>query len=124
MEEEFEPIISYDLICPECGVGNLRGATNCLVCDKNLEETIYIMEDDSFDLEITVDFLLEYRKNFWGTRRTGKVYKYLWDIMENVEFEEPIKRFKFLYEGKKVVLPLRDENMVTMKKLCKEFEQL
>jgi hypothetical protein len=53
MEEEFKPAISFDLICPGCGVGNPRGAINCLVCDKNLEETIYFMEDDSFDLEIT-----------------------------------------------------------------------
>lgn len=124
MEEEFIPEISFARICPECGVGNPRKAKNCLVCDKNLEETLYFMEDDSFDLEITADFLIEYRKNFWGTRRTGKINKYLWDKMENVEFGAPINRFKFVYNGKKVVIPLRDENMDTMKKLYKEYEQL
>ena len=124
MEEEFEPIIPFDLICPECGVGNPRGAKNCLVCDKDLEDTILFLEDDSFDLEITADCLREYRKNFWGTRRTGKVNKYRWDKMKNVEFGAPINRFKFVYEGKKIVIPLKDENMDAMKKLYKEFEQL
>ena len=121
MEDEFETQISFDLICPECGVGNPRGAKNCLVCDKNLENTIDFMEDDFFDLEITAECLLEYRKNFWGTRRTGKVNKYRWDKMENVKFGRTVNRFKFIYEGKKVVLPLREENMDAMKKLYKEF---
>lgn len=123
MEEEFEPTVSFK-ICPECGVGNPKGAKNCMVCDKNLENTIVFMEDDSFDLEITKECLVEYRKNFWGTNRTGKVNKYLWDMMENVEFGAPINRFKFLYEGKKVVLPLREENMETMRKIYMEYQQL
>ena len=121
MDEEIEPTISFDLICPECGVGNPTGSKNCLVCDKNLENTLYFMEDDSFDLEVTADCLLEYRKNFWGTRRTGKINKYRWDKMENVEFGAPINRFKFTYEGKRVVIPLRDENMETIKKHYSDY---
>lgn len=119
MGEEY-PIISFNLICPECGVGNPEGAKYCLVCDRDLEETVAFMEDDSFDLEATRDFLIEYRKNFWGTRRTGKITKYSWDKMKDVEFGVPVNRFIFIYEGKRVVLPLRDENMEIMKKLFKE----
>jgi len=117
MNDEKEFGISFDLICPECGVGNPGGSENCLVCDKNLEETIAFLEDDSFDLEITSDCLLEYRKNFWGTERTGKINKYLWSKMDAIEFGSPINRFIFFYDNKRIVIPLREENM----KILKEF---
>lgn len=54
----------FNLICPECGVGNLRGTENCLVCDNDLKNTVAFLEDDSFDLEITKDSIIEYRKSF------------------------------------------------------------
>lgn len=116
-----EDSLFFNLICPECGVGNPEGAKYCLVCDRDLEETLLFMEDDSFDLEVTRDFLIEYRKNFWGTRRTGKIVKYSWDKMENVQFGSPVNRFIFDHDGKRVVLPLREENMELMKKLFKEY---
>lgn len=118
---EDEDSLFFNLICPECGVGNPEGAKYCLVCDRDLEETLLFMEDDSFDLEVTRDFLIEYRKNFWGTRRTGKIVKYSWDKMENVQFGSPVNRFIFDHDGKRVVLPLREENMELMKKLFKEY---
>ncbi|HTX61058.1 MAG TPA: hypothetical protein VMC48_02010 [Methanobacterium sp.] len=121
MEDETDVFVSFDLICPECGVGNPRGIKNCVVCDKDLTDTVLFMEDDSFDLEVTREYLLEYRKNFWGTRRTGKTNKYSWDKMEDMEFEEPITRFKFIYEGKQVVIPLRKENMEEMKILYEGY---
>jgi hypothetical protein len=111
--------ISFDLICPECGVGNPSGAKNCLVCDKNLEDTIEFMEDDFFDLEITGDYLVECRKKFWGEERSGKVIKYRWTDIKDVEFGSPIPRFIFYYQGKRKVIPLRDENMATLKKVIK-----
>jgi len=101
-------------------VGNPKGSNNCLVCDKNLKETVAFLEDDSFDLEITSDCLLEYRKNFWGTRRTGKVNKYWWDKMEDIEFGSPINRFIFIYEDRRVVIPLRDENMEKLRDYLEE----
>lgn len=121
MEDDFISV-PFDVICPECGVGNPRGSKSCLVCDKNLENTLHFLEDDFFDLEVTPDCLLEYRKNFWGTRRTGKINRYHWDEMGEVEFGEPINRFKFKYRGKKVVIPLREENMEIIKKLYKEYD--
>lgn len=113
-DEEFSGI-SFDLICPECGVGNPADAEKCLLCDKNLKETVAFMEDDFFDLEITKDCLLEYRKNFWGDRRTGKINKYRLDKIEKIQFESPINRFIFIYEDKRVVIPLREENMKIIK---------
>lgn len=115
MDEEDDMGISFDLICPECGVGNPRGASNCLVCDKNLEDTVAFMEDDFFDLEITKDCLVEYRKNFWGTNRTGKIVTYRLDKIQDIEFGSPINRFIFIYEDKRVVIPLRDENMEVLR---------
>ncbi len=50
-EEKIET--QFNLICPESGVGNLKGAKNYLVCGKNLEEIVLFLEDYSFDLEIT-----------------------------------------------------------------------
>ncbi|WP_424355737.1 hypothetical protein [Methanobacterium sp. MBAC-LM] len=106
----------FDLICPECGVGNLKGAKNCLVCGKNLEDTVAFLEDDSFDLEITKDALIEYRKTFWGDNRTGKVNKYSLNEIENVEFG-PSSRFIFIYNGKRIVLPLKKENLKKLKEI-------
>jgi hypothetical protein len=119
MDDE-DSFIFFNLICPECGVGNPEGAEYCLVCDRDLQETILFMEDDPFDLEVTRDFLIEYRKNFWGTRRTGKIEKYSWDKMEDVHFGFPVNRFIFNYQDRRVVLPLREENMQMMKRLFKE----
>lgn len=121
MEDE-DYFISFNLICPECGVGNPEGAKKCLVCDHDLEETVVFLEDDSFDLELTLDYLIKYSKNFWGTRRTGKIMKYQWDKMEDVQFGSPVNRLIFIYMGRRVVLPLREKNMVMMKNLFKGYE--
>ena len=115
-EKEIKIENQFDLICPECGVGNLKGAKNCIVCDKNLEDTILFLEDDSFDLEITKDTIIEYRKKFWGDSRTGKVNKYNLNEIENVEFG-PSSRFIFLYNGKRIVLPLQEENLKKLKEI-------
>ncbi len=121
---EDETQISFDLICPECGVGNPSSAKNCLFCDRNLEDTIEFMEDDFFDLEITCDYLVEYRKKFWGVERSGKINKYRWSDMEDIKFGSPIPRFIFHYHGEKKVIPLRDENMATLKKVLKSCSLL
>ncbi len=115
-EKEIKIENQFDLICPECGVGNLKGSKNCLVCGKNLEDTILFLEDDSFDLEITNDALLEYRKKFWGDDRTGKVNKYSLNEIENMEFG-PSSRFIFTYNEKRIVLPLRKENLKKLKEI-------
>lgn len=120
--DDDDSFISFNLICPECGVGNPEGSKYCLVCDRKLEDTLLFLEDDSFDLEVTADYLIEYRKNFWGTRRTGKVVKFSWDKIEDVQFGSPVNRFIFFYDGRRVVLPLREENMQMMKRLFKEYE--
>lgn len=105
----------FSLICPECGVGNPKDAENCLVCDKNLKHTVMFFEDDSFDIEITDKCLIEYRKNFWGTNRTGKITKYELSKIEKIEFGKPISRFIFYYNDKRIVLPLKEENMDKIK---------
>jgi len=107
----------FSLICPECGVGNPPQALNCLVCDRDLEKTVAFLEDDSFDLEITSETLIEYRKNFWGTNRTGKVNHYQIIMMKNLEFGEKISRFKFDYEGERKVMAFRRENLDKLKTL-------
>jgi hypothetical protein len=107
----------YNLICPECGVANLKGTENCLVCDRNLKDTVAFFEDDSFDLEITKNSIIEYKKSFWGDRRTGKVNKYILDKIENIEFGSPVSRFIFIYEGKRVVLPMQKENLEKLKEV-------
>ena len=98
-------------------MGNSPQALNCLVCDRDLEKTLAFLEDDSFDLEVTIECLVEYRKNFWGTNRTGKVNQYHRDRMENLEFGEEISRFKFDYEGQRKVLACRKENLEKLKAL-------
>ncbi len=114
-DDELQINDEFSLICPECGVGNLKGTKNCIVCDRDLQDTIAFLEDDSFDLEITKKTIIEYRKTFWGTNRTGKVNKYILNKIEDIEFGTPISRFIFIYEGKRVVLPLRKENLEKLK---------
>ena len=75
-DENNEIINAFSLICPECGVGNPEDADNCIICDRDLKNIIIFMEDDPYDLEITEDSLIEYKKNFWGDERTGKKNEY------------------------------------------------
>lgn len=109
----------FSLICPECGVGNPKNTKNCIICDRDLTNIIIFLVDDPYDLEITEDSLIEYKKNFWGTERTGKVTTYYLSKMKKIEFGSPITRFIFEYEGKRVVLPLREENMEKIKSIFK-----
>lgn len=110
---------NFSLICPECGVGNPKNTENCIFCDKDLKHTVAFFEDDPFDLEITEEHLIEYRKNFWGTDRTGKVNKYALNKIKKLEFGTPISRLIFEYNGKRVVLPLREENLIKIKEFLK-----
>lgn len=113
MKEAYET--SFDKICPSCGVGNPSDASNCIVCDRNLSETVLFLEDAFFDLELTQDELVEYKKNFYRTRRTGKVVRYPLNDMAEVEFGNPVKRFIFEYHDERVVLPLEDDNYERLK---------
>jgi ribosomal protein L40E len=36
--------VSVDKICPKCGVGNPDNVDNCIVCDKDLEETVLFLK--------------------------------------------------------------------------------
>lgn len=110
-------IAGFDLICPECGIANPDNSEFCLVCDRDLTNIVLFLEDDFFDLEITENCLIEYRKTFWGDSRTGKVVKYPLNEISNIEFGSPITRFKFDFDGKRHVLPLRKENMDSLKTL-------
>jgi hypothetical protein len=110
----------FTLICPECGVANPKDAENCIICDRYLKNIIEFMEDDPYDLEITEYALIVYKKNFWGTERTGKVIKYCMEKMENIEFGSPISRLIFDYEGKRIVLPLKEKNMGIIKSFFKK----
>lgn len=120
MEPENE-MVDFSLVCPECGVGNPPQSSNCLVCDRDLEKTVAFLEDDSFDLEVTRDCLIEYRKNFWGTNRTGKINHYPLDKMQNLEFGGEISRFKFDYEGERKVIAFRKENLEILKALLTDL---
>jgi hypothetical protein len=106
---------SFEKICPSCGVGNPSDASNCILCDRDLSETVLFLEDAFFDLELTQDELVEYRKNFYRTRRTGKVMRYTLKDMDDVEFGHPVKRFIFEYHGERVVLPLEEGNYERLK---------
>lgn len=108
-------IPGFNLICPECGIANPDDAEYCLVCERDLTNILLFFEDDFFDLELTENCIIEYRKSFWGTRRTGKVLKYPLTEISNIEFGSPITRFKFDFEGKRRVLSLREENMKSIK---------
>ena len=111
----------FNKICPECGVGNPDDADTCVVCDKDLLETLLFLEDEFYDLEVTNDEFVEYRKNFYRTRRTGKVKRYKLGEMEKLEFGHPITRFSFIYNGKKEVYALREENYNLLKDLIKKL---
>ena len=113
MKEAYET--SFNKICPSCGVGNPSDASNCIVCDRDLSETVLFLEDAFFDLELTQDELVEYRKNFYRTRRTGKVVRHTSKDMEEVKFGHPVKRFIFKYHGERVVLPLEEVNYERLK---------
>ncbi len=117
VDEEYDSGISFDKICPNCGVGNPDDAENCIVCDKDLVETLLFIEDEFYDLEVTKELLIEYRKNFYRTRRTGKIKKFLIDKMKKLCFGHPIKRFIFEYDGKKEVYALQDKNYDSVKDL-------
>ena len=110
-------MVLFTLICPECGVANPDNSLNCMVCDRDLTNIVLFLEDDSFDLELTSEFLIEYRKNFWGTDRTGKVITYPLSEITNIEYGSPITRFKFDYNGKRHVIPLKKENMEILKEV-------
>lgn len=69
--------IFYDVICPECGVGNMESARECLVCGLYLENTLVFMEE-SLRHGGHPNYIIEYRKSFWGDPRTGKVVEYSW----------------------------------------------
>jgi hypothetical protein len=108
-------MVTFTLICPECGVANPDDSMSCMVCDRDLTNIILFLEDDSFDLELTCEYLIEYRKNFWGTDRTGKVIKYSLCEISNIEYGSPITRFKFDFDGERKVIPLKKENMEILK---------
>jgi hypothetical protein len=115
IDEKYNVEISFDKICPKCGVGNPEDEDNCIVCDKNLLETLVYLEDEFYDIELTSDSMIEYRKNFYRTRRTGKVKTYNITKMENMRFEHPITRFSFEYNGLKEVYALKKENYELLK---------
>jgi len=117
LDNEYNNGISFDKICPNCGVGNPDEADNCIVCDKDLEETMLFFEDEFYDIELTNDSFIEYRKNFYKTRRTGKVKIFNIDKMEKIRFGHPITRFTFNYNGKKEVYALKAENYRSLKYL-------
>lgn len=108
-------MVTFSLICPECGVANPDDSLNCMVCDRDLTNIVLFLEDDSFDLELTSEHLIEYRKNFWGTDRTGKVIRYPLSEIRNIEYGSPVTRFKFDFNGERKVIPLRKENMEILK---------
>ena len=114
-DHEFNEGTSFNRICPECGVGNQEEVDNCIVCDKDLSETLLFFEDEFYDMELTTEFLIEYRKNFYRTRRTGKVKKYVISEMKDVKFGHPIKRFSFTYNGKNEVYALNEDNYNSLK---------
>jgi hypothetical protein len=74
-------------------------------------------EDEFYDIELTNDSFIEYRKNFYKTRRTGKVKIFNIDKMEKIRFGHPITRFTFNYNGKKEVYALKAENYRSLKYL-------
>jgi len=119
--DEEEAVISFNQICPECGVGNPENAKNCLFCEKDLEAVVLFLEDDSFDLEINHEAIIEYRKKFWGDERTGKVNKYYFEKMEKIEFGEPVSRLIFKYGSKRIVIPLKRENLEKLERTLNEI---
>lgn len=118
-EEESEFPDIFVMICPECCVGNPEGTEYCIFCDKDLRETVLFLEDDSFDVEITRKYLIEYKKKFWGEERSGKVNKYSLNEIEKIEIGYPIPRFIFYHKGERAVLPLKEENLIKIKEFFK-----
>lgn len=116
-DDEDVDVRSFNKICPECGVGNPEESEICMVCERDLSKTVLFFEDEFYDIEVTSELFIEYRKNFYRTRRTGKVKKFRLENMENIEFGHPIKRFIFKYEDNKEVYALTDDNY----KVLKEF---
>jgi ribosomal protein L40E len=119
--QEFIDGTSFKRICPECGVGNPEEADNCIICDKDLSETLLFFEDEFYDMELTRELLVEYRKNFYRTRRTGKVKKYFITEIKDVKFGHPIKRFSFKYNGKKEVYAIKEDNYNSLMGLFKKM---
>lgn len=76
LDENINDEITFNKICPKCGVANPDNEDNCIICDKDLLETVLYLEDAFFDLEITETEFVEYRKNYYRTRRTGKVKRF------------------------------------------------
>ena len=60
---------------------------------------------------------MEHRKNFYRTRRTGKIKRYRIAGMKKIDFGHPITRFSFEYDGKKEVYALKNENYTLLKDL-------
>jgi hypothetical protein len=121
VDEEYSDGMSFDCICPNCGVGNPVDADNCVVCDKDLVETVLFVEDEFYDIEMTGDEFVEYRKNFYRTRRTGKVKRYRLADMKKLEFGYPITRFSFEYHGRTEVYALKEENYNLLKRLMEKM---
>jgi len=117
LDDEYIVKISFNKLCPECGVGNPDDAENCVVCDKDLTKTVLFLEDEFYDLELTSELLVEYRKNFYRTRRTGKVKRYMIADMNKLNFGHPITRFSFECDGKREVYALKKENYNSLKDL-------
>ena len=116
MSEETHNSEDFGKICPACGLANPENFNRCIMCDKDLTLTVLFFEDAFFDIELTTTEFIEYRKNYYRTRRTGKIKRFKLDKMENIEFGNPIKRFSFDYNGKREVYPLKDENYMLLKK--------
>jgi hypothetical protein len=105
----------FGRLCPACGIANPQEYQRCMMCDKDLTLTVLFIEDDFFDMELTKTELIEYRKNYFRTRRTGKIQHFQLDKMEDIDFESPVKRLSFNYNGKREVYPLKDENYRLLK---------
>jgi hypothetical protein len=115
MSEETDKSEDFGKICPSCGIANPEEFKSCMMCDKDLTLTVLFLEDAFFDIELTTTEFIEYRKNYYRTRRTGKIKRFKLDKMGNINFEIPIKRFSFDYDGKREVYPLKDENYMLLK---------
>ena len=107
LDDEYSNGISFDKVCPSCGVGNPDDADNCIICDKDLNETVIFLEDEFYDIELTRTSLIEYRKNFFRTRRTGKVKRFSLDKMEKIVFGHPVTRLNFIIMEKKRFMLLK-----------------
>lgn len=114
---------SFTQICPECGMSNLEDASVCMMCGKNLEDTLLYLEEDRYDLELTPEYLIEYRKKFWGQERSGKIKKFKISSIECYKMGSPISRFIFIYKGKREVLPMEKNNLDRLLNILKDILQ-